>query len=96
MIHGRQDGAGCETGDVVGLRRGERIRVERCCPAGGLTNQTDVIGVVDAGKLVFSGSPRLEHGAAALSEFSGDDLHDHMPVDTLGMAGWSEVIREAR
>jgi len=96
VIDGCEDGPRGQARNVESLGRGKRIRVERRCPPGSLTDQPDVIRIVDAGELLIGRPSRLEHRAPAPAELTSDDLHHHMPFDPFRMAGWSEVIRKPR
>ena len=94
MIDGADRGAGGQARDVVRVRRREGIRVERHGASGGLPDQREVLGVVDAGDLGVGRRPRLLDRAALLPELGGHDLHHLESLDPLGMTGRRQMIGE--
>jgi hypothetical protein len=84
-----------QTGDLVRLGRGIGVWIEGHRPAGGLSDERDIVGVVNTPDFLVACRARLEHGAATLPELSRHHLHHLETLDALGMAGWGQVIGEA-
>src|SRR5688572_22951508 len=94
------DRANRRTGGQIRRReragRGERIRIQSHRTASSLFDGGEIVGVVNTCDLPIGHTPRRLDVASALAELGGDDLHHLEALDTLGMAGWSEMIGEMR
>ena len=94
VVHGAHGGARGHASDIPGSGRGEGIGIERHGAAGGLPDQGDVLGGMDAADFGVGRRPWLLDRDALLPELGGHGLHDLESLDPFGVAGRRQMIGE--